>query len=307
MWTRRRGTGSRRGPRVWAAEELWRWSRPTGRRLGGRATTLEEDGGPAAGRRSSGSGGGGRRQVTRWRRPTDGGRVEASRGGDLPVDGRGELFYCPMCMELVPINLKSSLGPCGHAFCSSCVTMYVAAKQEQREDVGRVKCPDCDDGVPVLDTDGIQHSPVGMLRFTEADGNGDLPADGHGEPFDCAICMETVPGALKFSVGPCGHAFCRSSVAQYVAAKLDEEAARVECPHPGCVAGTVEPERCRGVIPPDLLHRWGFLLCELAVGAMSVYCPYRECSAPLLADAKAIAEAECAHCHRLFCARCAVP
>ncbi|KAE8811632.1 hypothetical protein D1007_11419 [Hordeum vulgare] len=166
-----------------------------------------------------------------------------------------------MCMELVPINLKSSLGPCGHAFCSSCVTTYVAVKQEQREDIGRIKCPDCEDGVPVLDTDGIQHSPVDMLRFTEADGNGDLPAGGHGEPFDCAICMETAPG-----VGSCGHPFCRTCVAQ-----------------------------------------WGFLLCELAVGAMRVYCPYRECSALLLADAKAIAEAECPHCHRLFCARCAVP
>ncbi|KAE8766365.1 putative E3 ubiquitin-protein ligase [Hordeum vulgare] len=75
--------------------------------------------------------------------------------------------------------------------------------------------------------------------------------DGDGEVFDCAICMETVPGTLKFSVGSCGHAFCS-----------------------GCVG--------------------------------------QECSAPLLADdgkagAAAIAEAECPHCHRMFCARCATP
>ncbi|KAM3384461.1 hypothetical protein ACQJBY_008853 [Aegilops geniculata] len=62
------------------------------------------------------------------------------------------------------------------------------------------------------------------------DGNG----DGDGELFDCAICMETVPGIGKFSAGSCGHAFCSGCVAQYVAAKLGENVARVKCPDPGC-------------------------------------------------------------------------
>ncbi|KAF7014260.1 unnamed protein product [Triticum aestivum] len=293
----RRSSGGGGGGRVggWA-EELRRWRNTAARRLGGGAPAVEEDdgrrlgGGATAveefdGRRSGGG-------VPR--RPTDGGRVDASRGRDSRVHGHGELFYCPMCMELVPINLKSSLGPCGHAFCSSCVTTYVAVKQREREDAARVKCPDCENGVPVFVTEG----------------GGDLPADGHGEPFECAICMETVPGALKFSVSPCGHPFCRSCVARYVAAKLDDKVAGVACPHPGCEAGAVEPSSCRGVIPPDLLDRWGFLLCELAVGAKRVYCPYQDCSALLLADAdtkEAIAEAECPHCHQLFCARCGVP
>ncbi|KAK1665736.1 hypothetical protein QYE76_053895 [Lolium multiflorum] len=145
------------------------------------------------------------------------------------------------------------------------------------------------------------------------DGNGaDTPLDGNGggEFFYCAICMETVADILKFSVSSCGHEFCFSCVAQYVAAKLGDNSARVDCPHPGCGgAGAVEPESCRGIISPDLLDKWGFLLCESALGAGKVYCPYRECSAPLLADdgREAIAQAECPHCHRLFCARCAVP
>uniref|UniRef100_A0ACD5VJA1 Uncharacterized protein n=1 Tax=Avena sativa TaxID=4498 RepID=A0ACD5VJA1_AVESA len=141
-------------------------------------------------------------------------------------------------------------------------------------------------------------------------GNGDSPLDGDGEFFYCAICMETVPDILKFSVGNCGHEFCLSCVAQYVAAKLGENSARVECPDPGCGGmGAVEPESCRGIISPDLLDKWGFLLCESVLGADKVYCPYRECSAPLLTEgeAGAIAQAECPHCHRLFCARCAVP
>ncbi|XP_048554463.1 E3 ubiquitin-protein ligase RNF144A-like [Triticum urartu] len=154
-------------------------------------------------------------------------------------------------------------------------------------------------------------SPIDpMLTGVDAsvvDGDG----DGHRELFDCAICMETVPGTLKFSVGSCGHAFCSGCVAQYVAAKLGENVARVKCPDPGCKEGAVEPESCMGIISSDLLDKWGFLLCESLLGAKRVYCPYKECSAPLLADgeagAAAIVEAECPHCHRLFCARCVAP
>uniref|UniRef100_A0ACD5YXI1 Uncharacterized protein n=1 Tax=Avena sativa TaxID=4498 RepID=A0ACD5YXI1_AVESA len=144
------------------------------------------------------------------------------------------------------------------------------------------------------------------------DGDGTINGDDAGERFYCAICMETVPGRLKFIVAPCGHAFCSSCVAQYVAAKLGENSARVECPDPRCGGvGAVDPESCRGILSRDLLDKWGLLLCESALGAKKVYCPYRECSAPLLTDggaaAAAIMEAECPHCHRLFCARCAVP
>ncbi|KAF7014928.1 hypothetical protein CFC21_028853 [Triticum aestivum] len=114
------------------------------------------------------------------------------------------------------------------------------------------------------------------------DGDG----DGDGELFDCAICMETVPGVRKFSVGSCGHAFCSGCVAQYVAAKLGENVARVKCPDPSCKNGAVEPESCFGIISSDLLDKWGFLLCESALGGKKMYCPFREW---------------------LFCARCAAP
>uniref|UniRef100_A0A0E0M1A9 RBR-type E3 ubiquitin transferase n=1 Tax=Oryza punctata TaxID=4537 RepID=A0A0E0M1A9_ORYPU len=134
--------------------------------------------------------------------------------------------------------------------------------------------------------------------------------------FYCSICMETVPGALKFIVSSCRHAFCKCCIGQYVAAKIGENTAHVRCPDPGCCdGGVVEPESCRGVVPSEVLDRWGFLLCEAAIVARKLHCPFPDCSEPLLADADAdgegggdrVAEAECPSCHRLFCARCMVP
>ena len=134
--------------------------------------------------------------------------------------------------------------------------------------------------------------------------------------FYCAICMESVPDALKFSVAPCQHAFCLSCTVQYIAAKVGESVVHVRCPDPSCRDGVVELEDCRGVIPSDLFGKWDLALCESAaelwVGEKKVYCPFRDCSAPLLAGEGmtgegSIAEADCPHCRRLFCARCMVP
>uniref|UniRef100_A0A453SPW3 RBR-type E3 ubiquitin transferase n=1 Tax=Aegilops tauschii subsp. strangulata TaxID=200361 RepID=A0A453SPW3_AEGTS len=213
--------------------------------------------------------------------------------------GDGKHFYCTKCMHVVPCAcIRPSFTSCAHDFCSSCVARPTSQRQGLRRRAGKMPQHQPADLVP-----------VDMLLLTE--GNGDSPVYGHGELFDCAICMETVPGTLKFSVNSCGHAFCSSCVTQYVVLKLDDKVALIECPHPGCEGGTIEPESCHGIIPTDLHDKWGLLLCELAVGAKRIYCPYLECSALLLTDgeagAAAIAEAECPHCHRLFCARCAVP
>ncbi|TVU17073.1 hypothetical protein EJB05_33085 [Eragrostis curvula] len=138
------------------------------------------------------------------------------------------------------------------------------------------------------------------------------------DEFYCTICMEILPSALKFSVGSCRHAFCVSCTVQYIAAKVGENVVHVRCPDPGCRDGVVELEDCRGLIPSDLLGKWDLKLCESAVlgGAASTkvcYCPFRDCSAPLLADragegvVSSIPEVDCPHCRRLFCARCMVP
>nr|USI00083.1 putative protein-binding protein [Oryza sativa Japonica Group] len=157
---------------------------------------------------------------------------------------------------------------------------------------------------PFSVADHGESSSPSPLTMTTTTGGG-----GAGE-FYCSICMETVPGALKFSVSPCLHAFCVCCIGQYVAAKIGENTADVRCPDPGC-GGGVEPESCRGVVPSEVLDRWGLLLCEAAIVARRLHCPFRDCSEPLLADADGegggVAEAECPSCHRLFCARCMVP
>ncbi|XP_044970994.1 uncharacterized protein LOC123431233 isoform X2 [Hordeum vulgare subsp. vulgare] len=197
--------------------------------------------------------------------------TEDSPKDDISDDNH---FYCAKCMHVVPCAcIRYNFTMCDHDFCSSCVAVKL-------------------------------HQNVARLGYSDRE-------DGDGDLFYCNICMEMVPRTLKFSVNSCGHAFCASCVTQYVAAKLDNNVARIECPDPGCKCGVVELERCHDIISPDVLDKWGFLLCESVLGTKRIYCPYRECSAPLLADGESgvavVAEAECPHCHRLFCARCAVP
>ncbi|XP_037489852.1 uncharacterized protein LOC119368802 isoform X1 [Triticum dicoccoides] len=188
--------------------------------------------------------------------------------------GDGKHFYCAECMHVVPCAcIRSNFRMCDHEFCSRCVAVKLGKN-------------------------------IAHVGYSEG-------GDGDDDLFYCNICMEMVARTLKFSVNSCGHVFCSSCITQYVAAKLDNNVARVECPDPGCKGGVIELERCHDIISPDVLDKWGFLLCESALGTKRTYCPYRECSAPLLADseagAAAVTEAECPHCHRLFCAQCAVP
>ncbi|KAM3391136.1 hypothetical protein ACQJBY_012663 [Aegilops geniculata] len=252
---------------------------------------------------------------------------------DSPVDDitDGKRFFCAKCMHVVPCAcIRSNFTNCDHDFCSRCVGLKLC------QNVPLVKCTVDNSTVaeryhsmamvrpetvssrigPKFVTGGNEDSPlvdsndigdgknIAHVGYSEG-------GEGDDDLFYCNICMEMVARTLKFSVNSCGHVFCSSCITQYVAAKLDNNVARVECPDPGCKGGVVELERCHEIIPPDLLDKWGFLLCESALGTKRIYCPYRECSAPLVADSEAgtaaVTEAECPHCHRLFCVRCAVP
>ncbi|XP_062198573.1 E3 ubiquitin-protein ligase RSL1-like isoform X2 [Phragmites australis] len=130
-----------------------------------------------------------------------------------------------------------------------------------------------------------------------------------GDEFYCPICMESMPGASKFSISSCGHAFCWSCIVQYIATKIGEKIVHVNCPGLSCEDGFIELEDCRDIIPLELFNKWDFTLCESVLGATRFYCPFSDCSAALFVEEGegGIAEAECPHCHRLFCARCMVP
>lgn len=171
----------------------------------------------------------------------------------------------------------------------------------------------------VIDLDGDDDS----LIFTKEIGNGGRKKPRNGahfeigecshsaKDFDCAICMETVPGVERFAIPGCGHAFCAGCVRQYIAARVEENLLAVGCPDPGCRDGVLHPEECRHVLPPPLFHRWGAALCDMALEEVKFYCPFKDCSALMVDDTSpgdaAVTNVECPHCNRMFCARCKVP
>lgn len=126
----------------------------------------------------------------------------------------------------------------------------------------------------------------------------------------CKICMDVVPpsDAHRASRG-CAHAFCGGCLAGYVGAKIQDRIADVRCPEERC-GGVLDPELCQGILPREVFERWGAALCEsMLLGAKRTYCPFKDCSAMMLADddgSDDVAEAECPSCRRLFCARCNV-
>ncbi|XP_054822137.1 E3 ubiquitin-protein ligase RSL1 [Prosopis cineraria] len=127
--------------------------------------------------------------------------------------------------------------------------------------------------------------------------------------FVCEICTESVTGNESFNISGCSHAYCRGCVIRYVESKLQENIVNIRCPVTGCV-GLLEPEDCRGILPPEVYNMWGNALCEAVILAEEkFYCPYKDCSALLIDDGgeRTITESECPNCRRLFCAQCKVP
>ncbi|XP_047974509.1 E3 ubiquitin-protein ligase RSL1-like [Salvia hispanica] len=125
--------------------------------------------------------------------------------------------------------------------------------------------------------------------------------------FSCEICACDKPISDSFNILGCDHSYCTQCVSNYVAARLQESITAIGCPVPGC-AGFLEPQHCRTILPREVFDRWGDALCEaLILGAERFYCPYKECSALLIADgSETVVQSECPECRRLFCAPCKV-
>ncbi|XP_062091222.1 E3 ubiquitin-protein ligase RSL1-like [Humulus lupulus] len=138
--------------------------------------------------------------------------------------------------------------------------------------------------------------------------NGQSSNSNNDPSFVCEICAEPKSGSESFSIKGCSHSYCSGCMARYVASKLQDNITRIDCPVSGC-NGSLEPEYCRSILPPEVFDRWGTALCEaLILGTEKFYCPYKDCSVMLIDDGKeVITNSECPSCYRMFCAQCKVP
>ncbi|KAI3908700.1 hypothetical protein MKW92_020972 [Papaver armeniacum] len=112
-----------------------------------------------------------------------------------------------------------------------------------------------------------------------------------------------------FEIKGCAHFYCSECIVRYVASKIQENVISIGCPEMNC-QGVLEPEQCRSILPPEVFDRWGRAQCEaLILGEQIFYCPFKDCSAPLLVEEGQgeIVQSECPHCNRSFCAQCKVP
>ncbi|XP_028554984.1 probable E3 ubiquitin-protein ligase RNF144A-B [Dendrobium catenatum] len=122
----------------------------------------------------------------------------------------------------------------------------------------------------------------------------------------CGICKENKPLSDLLFLNRCSHCFCSRCVGCYVSSKVAENMAVISCPIPECKNGTFDPLLCKPMIAREVFDHWCMSLCVFVI-KNKFYCPFMDCFA-LLTDERGnqevIREAECPHCHRLFCAEC---
>ncbi|KAL2934139.1 hypothetical protein RDABS01_017258 [Bienertia sinuspersici] len=137
--------------------------------------------------------------------------------------------------------------------------------------------------------------------------NREIGESSQSKPSFCGICMDYKqnPEIFKGLIN-CKHEFCTDCIIKYVASKIKENIALVECPDPKCKQA-IEPENCSSILPKEVFGRWENALCEaMVLGWQKFYCPYKDCSVLMVDDGEEVRESECPSCRRLFCARCQV-
>ncbi|OMO65972.1 Zinc finger, C6HC-type [Corchorus olitorius] len=149
----------------------------------------------------------------------------------------------------------------------------------------------------------IQAMPQPELMETETKGQGESSLS------FCEICVERKESDQMFKTETCVHSYCLDCIGKHVLTRVEESITIITCPGVNCKA-MLELDACRLLLPEVVIHRWEDALCqEFINGSLRFYCPFRDCSAPLLNDdgGEVIRESECPFCHRLFCAQCSVP
>ncbi|GMI73000.1 hypothetical protein HRI_000969300 [Hibiscus trionum] len=125
----------------------------------------------------------------------------------------------------------------------------------------------------------------------------------------CEICVERKENEVMFTTERCLHSYCRDCITKHVSTRVEQSTTIITCPGENCRA-VLELHTCRPLLPEAVVHRWEDALClEFINASQRFYCPFVDCSVPLLNDVggEVIRESECPFCHRLFCAQCSVP
>ncbi|OAY52617.1 probable E3 ubiquitin-protein ligase RNF217 [Manihot esculenta] len=151
-------------------------------------------------------------------------------------------------------------------------------------------------------------NPSSVLMI-EAPPEQNLQESGQSSSSFCEICAETKESNQMFATERCAHSYCYDCITKHVATKIQDSITKFTCPGLNCKA-VLELETCRVKLSKGVIDRWEEALCEELISASQrFYCPFKDCSAMMVADSEgeSITEAECPFCHRLFCARCHVP
>ncbi|KAM1047388.1 hypothetical protein ACFX1X_026998 [Malus domestica] len=85
-------------------------------------------------------------------------------------------------------------------------------------------------------------------------------SDNNHSSFVCEICVQHKVSSEWFALENCGHAYCKDCMIKHVATKLRQNIVSIPCPTPDCVSGSLSPEHCRPILPPDLFDSWASAL-----------------------------------------------
>ncbi|KAL5728496.1 RBR-type E3 ubiquitin transferase [Ranunculus cassubicifolius] len=125
--------------------------------------------------------------------------------------------------------------------------------------------------------------------------------------FTCQICYELRKKKFKHSKWK-SHRICLECMEQYISTQVHNSCSKIRCPHPKCNK-IMDPVLHRSMISSHLFQNWFDLLCKETIMRLErVYCPFSDCSVPILNECWDNAgKTKCPNCSREFCYKCQVP
>ncbi|KAK7289736.1 hypothetical protein RIF29_03615 [Crotalaria pallida] len=129
----------------------------------------------------------------------------------------------------------------------------------------------------------------------------------------CGICFEFKPKTDMFQGEQCNHPFCNDCISKYVAAQIQQNVLKVNCPNPNCHV-ELESKYLEPILPKEVMDRWESAKREstdIIASSLRFYCPFKDCSVMLVNggddDGEIVTSFLCTSCQRLVCVQCKVP